>query len=82
MKTDASPLGSLPPPPARTARDTRVSHGAVSREERGEYMWLEILRAPEAYQRAAIYVTKYDLAPRELGPHACPSSAQAALFHS
>jgi len=58
----------LPPlPPPRSARATRVSMGAIAHDERGEVLFLEIMRASPSYQRAAIVVANYALALRKFG---------------
>jgi hypothetical protein len=61
----------LPPIPVpRPASATQISAGAVARDERGELLLLEILRAPHTYQLGAVDVARYGMALRRLGDDA------------
>ena len=62
---------SLPPlPPIRSGSVTRLSVGVVPEQEQGEYVFLALLQAPPAYQRAAIEVAYRALRTRRDGADA------------
>ena len=68
-----APLSSrLPPvPPRRPAGEkTWISGPDQSRNERGEYLFIELLRMPREYQEAVIEVAQFALDRREDGPNA------------